>query len=190
MVGKRGATRPKGDRAAVGSGIRPRPRIDQVLSRPEVQALFEIAKHHFAVASGIDGDADPVSHRAAAKPAADAIKEIVAVVRSEPANASLPPPAIKHYVINRAYAELTAPIASEDQRRQHYLAVYLPPGRPPTRRPRQRALLLDELRRRPDMSDTLLKDRAITLRVWTPDQADDPRSVSRRLRRLREDATK
>jgi hypothetical protein len=189
-VGQGGATRPRGDRTAVGSGIRPRPRIDQVLSRPEVQALFETVKHHFAVAIGFDIDADPVRHRAAAQPAVAAVNEIVTIVQSDPANARLPASAIGHYIINRAYAELTAPIASEDQRRQHYLAVFLPPGRPPTRRPRQRALLLDELRRRPGMSDTLLKDRAISLGVWTFDQANDPRNIARRLRRLRDDATK
>ena len=63
-------------------------------------------------------------------------------------------------------------------------------GRPATRRPRQRQLLIDELRKHPDMSDTMLKDLAIRWRVWTFDQSDDPRNVAKRLRRLRQDAAK
>jgi hypothetical protein len=172
-----------------GSGVKVRPRIDAILERSDVRAFLDEAKLHFALAAGIDHAAEPERHRRAAEPAAAALWRVVAIVRSDPGNAKLPSDAVYHHVLNRAYAELTAPVATEEQRRQHYLSVYLPAGRPPTRRSRARQRLLDEIRARPDMPDYLIKDRAARLGVWAVDQADDLASVSRRIRRLRRDAT-
>jgi hypothetical protein len=149
---------------------------------------METAKHHFAVAAGIDHWADPVRHQAAALPAAIAVWRMVEAVRAEPANANLPERSVFNYIVDLIYADLTASLATEEERRQVYLPVHLPPGRPPTRRSRARQDLIDEIRARPDMPDYRIKDRALMLGLWTAGQANDDRNVQRRIRRLREDA--
>jgi len=63
-----------------------------------------------------------------------------------------------------------------------------PAGRPPTRRPRARQRLIEELKARPDMPDYLIADRGLQLGVWTSDQAQDPANRQRRIKRIREDA--
>lgn len=171
-----------------GSGIKPRPRIDEILERPYVQHLISVAKHQFAVAAGIDHVVEVARHQAAALPARDTIWEIVRAVRANPANATLPERAIYNYVLNRIYADLTGPIATEDERRHVYQPVNLPPGRPPTRRSGARETLINELRTRPDMPEWRVKDRAGTLDVWNETVSDEPDAVRRRVKRLREDA--
>lgn len=113
---------------------------------------------------------------------------MVRAVGAEPANANLPERSVFNYIVDRMFADLTGPIATEDERRQAYLPVHLQAGRPPTRRSHGRQTLIDEIRGRPDMPDYLIKDRALILGVWTPDQANDDRNVQRRIRRLRKDA--
>jgi hypothetical protein len=182
--------RPHGSPDAPGSGIKARPRIDRVLDRSDTRALLEEARLHFAVASAIDPVHEPVRHQRAALPAATTLWRVVDLVTLEPENAKLSRDSVYHYVINRTYAELTAPVATESQRRHHYLSVYLSPGRPPARTNLARQALVEEIRARPEMPDYLVEDRARALGVWTRDQADDPANVKRRIRRLRQDATK
>jgi hypothetical protein len=146
------------------------------------------AKHHFAIAAGIDPAHAAAKHRAAARPASGAVWRMVHAVRAQPGNANLPERAVYHYILNRMFADLTAPIASEEARRQVYLSVYLPPGRPPSRRSPPRDALIEEIRARPEMADYLIKDRAVRLGVWTVKLSDDPAAVRRRIKRLREDA--
>jgi hypothetical protein len=181
---------PRGSSDAPGSGIKARPRIDVVLARSDTRALLEEARHHFAVASGIDHVQEPQRHQRASLPVAAALWRVVDLVTREPENANLPRDSVYHYVVNRAYAELTAPIATESQRRHHYLSVHLPAGRPPARTNLARQELVDEIRARPEMPDYLVADRATLLGVWKLGQANDPANVKRRIRRLRQDATK
>jgi len=181
---------PRGSSDAPGSGVKARPRIDVVLARPDARALLEEARYHFAVASGIDHVEELERHWSASLPAGAALWRVVDLVTREPENANLPRDSVYHYVVNRAYAELTAPIATESQRRQHYLSVYLPAGRSATRSNLARQALVGEIRARPEMPDYMVADRAIQLGVWMPGQADDPANVKRRIRRLRQDATK
>jgi hypothetical protein len=168
--------------------VTPRPRIDEVLARPEVKNQVVAAKHHFAIAAGIDPVLEPSRHQAAAFPARDAIWRTVDAVRTQPGNTRLPERAVFNYILDRIFADLTAPIASEEQRRNIYLPVYLPPGRPPARRSRPRETLIEEIRARPDMPDYRVKDRAVSLGVWTSDLSDDAAAVQRRIKRLREAA--
>jgi hypothetical protein len=175
--------------AEPGSSLRRVPRIEAILERPEVQELEAVAKHHFALAAGIDHWADPTGHQAAAIPASIAVWRIVEAVRAGPANSKLPERPIYNYIVDRLYADLTSSIATETERRQVYLPVVLSPGRPPTSRSTKRQQLIDEIRARPDMADYRIKDRAVSLGVWTFDQADDRANVRRRIRRLRNDAT-
>ena len=149
---------------------------------------METAKHHFAMAAGIDAFADPVGNQAAALPGSIALLRIVEAVRAAPGNAALPERAVYNYVLNLAYADLTAQIATEADRRQVYLPVYLQAGRPPMRRSKARQALIDEIRMRPEMHDYRIKDRAVSLGVWTADQAGDAPNVQRRINRLRRDA--
>jgi hypothetical protein len=188
-VGSKGEP-PRGSSDPPGSGIKARPRIDVVLARSDTRALLEEARYHFAVASGIDHAQEPERHQGASLPAAVALWRVVDLVTREPENANLPRDSVYHYVVNRAYAELTAPFATESQRRHHYLSVHLPAGRPPTRTNLARQTLVNEIRARPEMPNYKVMDRAIQLGVWMPDQADDPANVKRRIRRLRQDATK
>jgi hypothetical protein len=146
------------------------------------------AKHHFAIAAGMDSVREPARHQAAAFPARDAILRMVDAVRTQPGNTRLPKRAVFNYILDRIFADLTAPIATEGQRRNIYLPVYLPAGRPPARRSRPRAVLIEEIRARPDMPDYRVKDRAVSLGVWTSDLSDDAAAVQRRIKRLREAA--
>lgn len=171
-----------------GSSLRRLPRIDVILERPEVRDLVDVAKRHFALAAAIDHWADPVGHQEAALPASVAVWRIVEAVRADPANSRLPERPIYNYVVDRLFADLTGPIATEAERRQVYLPVVLSAGRPPTSRSRPRQQLIDEIRARPDMPDYRIKDRALSLGVWKFDHADDPANVRRRIRRLRDDA--
>jgi hypothetical protein len=173
-----------------GSLLTPRPRIDEVLQSPEVRDLMETAKLHYAVAAGIDPVARPVEHQAAAFPASVAMWQMVDAVRSEPRNRILPERAVYNYILNLVYAQLTAPLATEEDRRYIYQPVSLPRGRPPTQRPRLRQALIDEIRARPEMADYRIKDRALSLGLWSRDQANDPANVRRRIARLRRDAAK
>jgi hypothetical protein len=171
-----------------GSSLRRLPRIDAILERPEVRELAGIARHHFAVAAGIDHWSDPVRHQAAALPASIAVWRIVEAVRTAPVNSKLPERPIYNYIVDLLFADLTGPIATEEERRQVYLPVVLPPGRPPTSRSPERQALIEQIRARPDIPDYVIKDRAVRLGVWRFDHADDAVNVRRRIRRLRKDA--
>lgn len=148
------------------------------------------AKHHFALAVGIDHASEPARHQAAALPASVAVWRMVDAVRAEPTNAGLPERAVYSYIIDRMFAGLTAPIATEEERRHVYLPVHLPSGRPPTRRSRDRQALIDEIRARPEMPDYLIAGRAVRLGLWDVAQADDAPNVKRRIRNLRKDAAR
>jgi hypothetical protein len=111
-------------------------------------------------------------------------------VRAEPSNATLPEEAIYRYIANVAHEELLGKRAKDDDINLMELVVRLPAGRPPTRRPRQRKKLIAEVRARPDMPDWRILDRGHELGVWTTDQADDPLNKRRRIKRIRDDASK
>jgi hypothetical protein len=149
-----------------------------------------MAKHLFAIATGIDHVGEPALHQDAALLASMVVWRMVEVVRAEPGNKKLPERAVFNYILDRMFADLTAPIATEEQRRHIYQPVHLTPGRPTTRRSRPREALIKEIRVRPQMPDYLVKDRAVRLGVWTGNLSDDPAAVRRRIKRLREDAAK
>jgi hypothetical protein len=148
------------------------------------------AKHLFAVAEGIDHVREPALQQDAALLASMVVWRMVEAVRAEPGNKKLPERAVFNYILDHVFADLTAPIASEEQRRHIYLPVHLPPGRPPTRRSRAREALIEEIHARPHMADYLIKDRALSLGVWSGNLSDDAAAVRRRIKRLREDAAK
>jgi hypothetical protein len=149
---------------------------------------MEELKHLFAVASGLHGVASGEEHEAAAAEARVAAFRIVDAIRAEPGNATLPTRPIFHYVVNIAFFDLTGPISTVEQRKQVELTVYFPAGRPPARLSKGRQMVVDELRRRPDMHDWEVADRALKHGAWTSDQANDARSRARRITRLRRDA--
>lgn len=181
------AARPK-RRRVVCRPVKRRPRIDVVLERPPVRADLDEFKHLYCVTLDRDLAGDRDGHEAAALEARTAAMRVVDAVLAEPGNATLPRRPIYQYVLNVAFNELAGPIATEHQLKEVELAVVLPAGRPPTRRPRARQRLLEELRARPTMLDWRLEARARELGVWTADQADDTASRRRRIKRLRADA--
>jgi hypothetical protein len=165
-------------------------RIDAALRDPRALELMALVKHLFAVATGVDHVNDRDAHWRASEAAGRVGWQIVDFIQAWPGMASLRRQPLYHYVLNRAFEELTEPIASNEDRREVELAVYFRAGRPPGARPKARQLLIDEIRDRPDMPDWRIADRAALLGVWAPDQADDRANVKRRIRRLRLDATK
>ncbi len=168
--------------------VKRRPRIDVVLERQPVRAVLEEFKHLYCVTLDRDFAGDRDGHEVAALEARGAAMRIVDAVLAEPGNATLPRRPIYHYIINVAFYELAGPIATRQQLKEVELTVLLRAGRPPTRRPRARQRLIEELTARPTMLDWRLEARARELGVWTADQADDTASRRRRIKRLRGDA--
>jgi hypothetical protein len=168
--------------------MRRRSRIDAVLGLPTVRAELEEFKRLFGLAADHVDAGDAEAHLAAAFQAKAVALRIVAAVRAEPGNATLPDRAIYRYVANVAHQELLGEQAKDDDIILMELGVSLPAGRPPMRRPRARQRLIEELKARPDMPDYRIADRGLQLGVWTSDQAQDPANRQRRIKRIREDA--
>lgn len=167
-----------------------RPRIDIVLRTPVAMELNERLKRAFAEASGHDPIGDRERHLAAAYEARSTILEMIALVRAEPGNEHLPMRPLYHYIINRAFHELTEPLATEEERQQVELTVYLPPGRPPGRKSYARQRVIDDLRAHPGLADSQVADRAIKYGAWEYGHSDAPADRRRRINRLRRDAAK
>lgn len=163
-------------------------RIDAVLALHEVRAELEEFKRLCGLAADRRGAGDDEGHLAALFEARTVALRIVAAVRAAPGNATLPEEAIYRYVANVAHQELLGELARKDDIKLMELGVRLPAGRPPTRRPRVRQRLIEELKARPDMPDYRIEDRGLELGVWTSDQAHDPANTRKRIRRIREDA--
>ncbi len=165
-----------------------RPRIDTVLERPEISAELEEFKRLFGLAAHRYGVGDAEGHCLAALKGREVALRIVTAVRAEPGNATLPAQAIYRYVANVAHHDLLGERAKADDMILSELGVKFPPGRPPTRRPRARQQLLEELAARPEMPDWRVADRARVLGVWASDWPDDATNRQRRIRRLRAEA--
>jgi hypothetical protein len=164
------------------------PRIDRVLAQPQVRAGFEEFRHHFAVAAGRHDSGDKRGHLAALAEGRAVAWRIVDAIVAEPENGNLPREEVFRYLKNVAMQEMVGPMAKEDRIILSELDVRLPPGRPPTHRPKARQQLIDELRKRPEMPDWRVEERARALEVWRHDQADDRANRNKRIRRLRRDA--
>jgi hypothetical protein len=168
--------------------VKRHPRIDAVLHDPAHRAAYEEFKRLVGLAADRYGANDLDGHMVAAMSAYEVGQGLVEAVRAVPRNAGLPPREVYRYVANAAHDDMLGPMAKADDVKLFELGVKLPPGRPPTARPRARQLLIDEMKRRPDKPDWRIADLARELGVWTHDQADDARSKRRRIRRLRSDA--
>lgn len=163
-------------------------RIDAVLALHTVRAELEEFERLFGLAADRQGTGDDEGHLAAASQAREVALRIAAAVRAAPGNATLPEEAVYRYVANVAHQELLGERAKEDDIKLMELGVRLPAGRPPTRRPRARQRLIEEVKARPDMPDYRIVDLGLQLGVWTSDQAQDPANRRKRIKRLREDA--
>jgi hypothetical protein len=165
--------------------MRRRPRIDEVLARPDMRAELEELKRLFGLAAHHHQHRDAEAQMAALLEGRDVALRIVAGVRALPVNATLPPEAVYRYIANVAHQELLGEQARADDVNLLELRVRFPAGRPPTSRSKAREQLIAEVRARPDMPDYLIADRGRSLGVWTLDQADDPTSRRRRIARIR-----
>jgi hypothetical protein len=165
-----------------------RARFDEILDRPEVRAELERFKHLFCVAMDLDYGEDPAAYEHAAYDARAVAFRIVDRIRSDTRNSMLPGRPLYHYVINRAFAEMVAPIASEDDVKQVELPVHLPPGRPPGTREPKRERVVEALRNQPDLHNYQVADRARRWGAWKPHHEDNPANQRRRIKRLRKDA--
>ncbi len=152
--------------------------------------MHDRLKVAFAEAASLLEAGDRDGHLEAAYSARSILLEMVKAVRSEPGNESLPFRPVYHYIVNIAFDELTQPISTVEDRRQVELTVYLPPGRPPGRRSHARQCVIDDIRQSPGLADSQIVDRAIRYGAWRYGVSDDPGDRQRRIKRLRDDASK
>ncbi len=170
--------------------MRRRPRIDAILERPAARADLEELKRLFGLSADRYQAGDQDGHYAAALQGREVAFLIVASIRAEPLNATLPEEAVYRYIANVAHLELLGEQAKADDVKLFELGVRLPAGRPPRSRARAREGLIEALRGQPDMPDWRLEDLGRTLGVWAEDQAIDGASPRRRIKRIRADAAK